>query len=192
MEGSDRQLLYRYRRGNLEALEALVERYKRPLFAVLINMTQRQHEAEEIFQEVWLRVIRKQANYKHGNFCGWLIRIARNVFIDRTRRRKPDASLDAECAEGLTLVQVIPDNEPAPADRIAARDLGLKVAEAVKTLPPDQREVFMMRVHADLSFREIARMQKVSINTALARMQYALGKLRTILGEEYKALNNGN
>lgn len=189
MEGSDRELLYRYRRGNVEALEVLVGRYRRQLFAVIMNMTQQQHEAEEVYQEVWLRVVRKQAKYRHGNFCGWLIRIARNVFIDRARRRKPDASLDAEYAEGLPLVQMIPGSEPAPSEKMAARDLGVKMRQAVKTLPPDQREVFVMRVQADLSFREIARAQKVSINTALARMQYALVKLRAILGKEYEEMN---
>jgi RNA polymerase sigma-70 factor (ECF subfamily) len=125
MDVSDKELLSRYRHGDVGALESLVERYRRQLFAVIISMTQQQHEAEEVYQEVWLRVVRKQANYRHGNFCGWLVMIARNVFIDRMRRRKPDISLDAESEDGLSLKQVLPDGEPVPSEKIVAHDLGL-------------------------------------------------------------------
>ena len=192
MEVSDRELLTRYRRGEIDALEGLIEKYRRPLFGYIINMTQGHDEADEIFQEVWLRVIRKHAKYEHGNFCGWLVRIAHNVIIDRSRRKKPDISLDEEKEGGFSLGQVIPGNEPEPATRLAIRDLGARMTEAVNTLPPEQKEVFLMRVQAELSFKEIARMQKVSINTALARMQYAMGKLRTILEGDYQELNNGS
>jgi len=151
-------------------------------------MSQGRDEADEIFQEVWLRVIRKHKKYKHGNFCGWLVQIARNVIIDRSRRRKPELSLDEENKEGASLGQTIAGKEPGPATMLASRDLGAKMAEAVNTLSPDQKEVFLMRVQAELSFKEIAAMQKVSINTVLARMQYALSKLRTMLEEDYQEL----
>lgn len=189
MEVSDSELLTRYRRGQVDVLESLIEKYRRPLFGFIINMIQGRDEADEIFQEVWLRVIRNQAKYKHGNFCGWLVRIAHNVIIDRSRRKKPDVSLDEEKDEGLSLGQVIPGNEPGPASRLAGQDLGERITEAVNALPPDQKEVFLMRAKADMSFKEIAKAQKVSINTALARMQYALGKLRTVLEEDYEELN---
>ena len=152
-------------------------------------MTQGRDEAEEIFQEVWLRVIRKHEKYKHGNFCGWLVRIAHNVIIDRSRRKKPDLSLDEERDEGYTLGQTIESRDPGPGIKLAESDLGVRMAEAVNTLPDEQKEVFLMRVQAELSFKQIAKVQKVSINTALARMQYALGKLRAILGEDYRELN---
>jgi RNA polymerase sigma-70 factor (ECF subfamily) len=188
MDASDRTLLTRYRRGDIEALEALINKYRRPLYSVIIGMTQGRDEADDVFQEVWLKVIRKHGKYRHGNFCGWLIRIAHNVVIDRSRRKKPEVSLDKEHDEGFSLVQVLPGNEPPPAKRIETRDLKDKMARAVGTLPAEQKEVFLMRVQAELSFKEIARIQKVSINTALARMQYALAKLRVILEDDYKIL----
>src|SRR3989339_457264 len=181
MEVSDRELLTRYRGGQVDALEVLIEKYRRPLFGFIVNMIQGRDEADEVFQEVWLRVIRNHEKYKHGNFCGWLVRIAHNVIIDRSRKKKPDVSLDEEKGEGLSLGQVIPGNEPGPANRLAGRDLGVRITRAVNSLPPDQKEVFLMRVQADMSFKDISRAQKVSINTALARMQYALGKLRAVL-----------
>ncbi|MDD4870514.1 MAG: sigma-70 family RNA polymerase sigma factor [Kiritimatiellae bacterium] len=189
MEVTDKELLIRYRRGQVDALEALIEKYRRPLFGFIINMIQGRDEADEIFQEVWLRVIRKHVKYKHGNFCGWLVRIAHNVIIDRIRRRKPELSLDEEHEEGLSLGQMMQSNEPEPATRMALQDLSVRINEAVNVLPAEQKEVFLMRVQAELSFSEIARIQKVSINTALARMQYALGKMRTILSKDYRELN---
>jgi RNA polymerase sigma-70 factor (ECF subfamily) len=191
MEGTDKELLIRYRQGQVDALEALIEKYRRSLFGFILNMTQNRNEADEIFQEVWLRVIRKHAKYKHGNFCGWLIRIAHNVIIDKLRKKRPELSLEEENEEGFSLGQMIQGNEPEPATKMTSKDLRVRMNKAVSTLPAEQKEVFLMRVQAELSFREIARAQKVSINTALARMQYALGKLRTILNRDYKELNNG-
>ena len=188
MEVSDRDLLTRYRGGEIGALESLIGKYRQPLFGFIVNMTQGRDEADDVFQEVWLRVIRKHAKYKHGNFCGWLVRIAHNVIIDRSRRRKPDVSLDEEKDGGFSLGQVIPGNEPEPATKLMSRDLGAKMTEAVNALPSEQKEVFLMRAQAGLSFKEIAKTQKVSINTALARMQYALGKLRMVLKDDYQEL----
>ena len=188
MDESDRQLLTRYRRGDLKGLETLIERYRRPLFGFIMNMMQNPNEADEVYQEVWMRVIRKHAKYKHGNFCGWLVRIAHNVIIDKGRRRKPDVSFDEEREEGVSLAEMLPGKEPGAQARLAARDLGTKLAAVVKALPADQRAVFVMRVEGDLSFKEIARIQKVSINTALARMQYALKKLRLELSDDYEEL----
>jgi len=188
MDVTDRQLLTRYRRGNVEALEALVEKYRRPLFGFIVNMTRGRDEAEEIFQEVWFRVIRKHGMYRHDNFCGWLVRIAHNVIIDRSRRRKPDMRLDEVSEEGLSMAQVIAGKEPDAGAKLEAQDLKERMAKAVETLPEEQKEVFLMRMQMELSFKEIARAQKVSINTALARMQYALKKLRTTLSGDYEAL----
>ncbi len=188
MEASDRDLLTRYRRGQVSALEVLIEKYRRPLFGFIVNMIHGRDEADEVFQEVWLRVIRNHEKYRHGNFCGWLVRIAHNVIIDRSRKKKPDVSLDEEKNEGFSLGQVIPGNEPGPALSMAGRDLGRKIVQAVNRLPLEQKEVFLMRVRSAMSFKDIAKVQKTSINTALARMQYALAKLRVVLEDDYREL----
>jgi len=188
MEPSDRELLARYRRGNVDALEILVLRYRRPLFGFLVNMTQSVEESEEVFQEVWLRVIRRLSLYRQKNFLGWLVRIARNIVIDRARRRKPQCSLDEDRGDGRPLVQKVKARGRDPRRELEAGELGGRIAQAVAGLPDNQKEVFVMRMQAGLSFKEIARTQKVSINTALARMQYALAKLRPMLREDYAGL----
>lgn len=181
----DGQLIALYRRGEVAALEQLVDKYRRPLFGYIVNMTGRAGEADEIFQEVWFRVIRKIDTYRQKNFLGWMIRIAHNLVIDRARRARPGVSLDVEREEGHSLAETIPGAELDPAERVEAGDLGRRITEAVAGLPEDQREVFLMRVESELPFKEIAKIQGTSINTALARMQYALQKLRTILKDDY-------
>jgi len=187
-ELEDMELIVRYKRGDVSALDVLVMRYRRQLFGYILNMSGNAGEADEVFQEVWLKVIRKIGFYRHKNFLGWLVRIAHNVIIDRSRRRKPNVSLDAESEDGGSLGAVLTAGGPAPADGIENRDLGRVISRAVAMLPADQREVFILRTEAEVSFKDIAKIQGVSINTALARMQYALAKLREPLRESYNEL----
>ena len=188
MDGSDKYLLSRYRAGDVEALQALVERYQSTVYGYIVNMTAGREDADEIFQEVWFRVIRKQANYRHGNFGGWLVRIARNIVIDRSRKKKPTIPLDAHPEAGRSLEETLPGKEMPPAERIQDMEIGGRIRMAVGALPEEQKEVFIMRTQGELPFKEIARIQGVSINTALARMQYALEKLRDVLKHDYREL----
>ena len=184
---SDKECLRRYREGDAEALHELVERYKRPLFGFIVNMTGG-NEADEIFQEVWFKVIRKIDRYRDKNFMGWLMRIARNIVIDRARRKKPVFSLDEEREDGWSRSQTISSDVIDPAGNLQDGELGIRITQAVSELPAEQKEVFLMRMQAGISFKEIAKIQKVSINTALARMQYALSKLRPMLQTDYDEL----
>ena len=99
MEKTDKELVIKYQNGQVAALSQLVEKYQRPLFGFILNMTEGKDDANEIFQEVWFKVIKKISLYKPKNFFGWLVRIAHNTIIDRARRKKPDASLDEEKEE---------------------------------------------------------------------------------------------
>lgn len=188
MEAEDRELLRAYRRGRVEALGQLVQKYRRPLYGYIARMTEGTADADEVFQEVWFRVIRKLRIYRQKNFGGWLIRIAHNIVIDRSRRKRADFSLDEEMESGGAKAESVAGSDPGPARLAVARDLRQRIGLAVAGLPAEQREVFVLRTEADLSFREIARIQRVSINTALARMQYALAKLRPALKGEYEDL----
>ena len=189
MEPTDDDLVSRYRDGDAGALGILVERYRRPLFAYLLNMTDRQADVDERFQEVWFRVIRKIHLYRKNNFYGWLIRMAHNLTIDAIRRRKPDFSLDAQISEGGTRwVDTLPGPVSDPKADLADGEIGTRIQGALQALPVKQREVFLMRAYHELSFKDVARIQRVSINTALARMQYALAKLRPLLKEDYDDL----
>jgi RNA polymerase sigma-70 factor, ECF subfamily len=184
MDEEDKILLERYGDGDAGALGELVEKYRRPLFAFILRMNDGKEAPEDVFQDVWYRAIRKIDTFRRGSLLSWLFRIAHNLIIDNARRNRrfavPDTGEDGEYADGM---QAVPDDSRGPrelAGDLDARDI---VARSLALLPAEQREVFLLRTEGDLPFKEIARIQGVSINTALARMQYALGKLRKELGE---------
>ena len=187
-EKDDIELIACYRRGDTAALDELVRRYQKQLFGYIVKMTGSSADADEIFQETWLKVIKKLGLYRHRNFMGWLVRITHNVIVDRSRRRRPVVSLDRESESGGSMADVLPDRAPGPMERVANIDLKKRIAMEVAKLPDDQREVFLLRTEIGMSFKEIASVQKISINTALARMQYALNKLREPLKEAYDEL----
>ncbi len=189
MDQEDAQLLAAYLAGDNEALGGLVEKYKRPLFGFILRFSEGRGEADEIFQEVWVRAIKNMNRYRHKSLLSWLFRIAHNLMIDRARRRKPVVSLDTpESEDGIPLADQLAAVRLGPDEETSGREIGLRIEAAAAQLPIEQREVFWLRMQADLSFKEIAKIQKCSINTALARMQYAVSKLRKELAGEYREL----
>jgi RNA polymerase sigma-70 factor (ECF subfamily) len=189
MEQPEKVWLAEYRAGRVEALGSLVEHYRRPLFGFIAKMMEGHADADEIFQEVWVRALTNLHRYREDRFLSWLFRIAHNLVIDRARRGKRLVELDRpQDEEGGSLQERLAAPVRGPDDDAHARDLGRHIAAAVAKLPGEQREVFLMRTEGELPFKEIARIQGVSINTALARMQYALQKLREDLHDDYAAL----
>lgn len=189
MELDDAKLLAEWKRGNANALEQLVERTKRPLYAFLYRFARDPAQTDEWFQETWLRALRNMNRFRQRNLQGWLFRIAHNLIIDEARRLQPSRYLDAPLPNsGAALVDTLSSDALTPDQEAAGRDLGEQIEAAVNALPVEQREVFWLRMEAQLPFKEIARVQQVSINTALARMQYALEKLRAALGPAYQEL----
>jgi RNA polymerase sigma-70 factor (ECF subfamily) len=185
MEDQTHEWVMQYRNGNVEALGRLVEHFRRPLYGFILKMTEGRCDADELFQEVWFRAIRSLDSYRDNRFLSWLFRIAHNLIIDRARREKPTVSIhDSDPEDDEPAAAQLPANGPGPDREAAGRDLGLRIREAVSRLPDEQREVFLMRTEADMPFREIARIQGTTIGTALARMQYALAKLRQGLKDE--------
>lgn len=172
---ADLALLAAYRVGDKAALGRLVKRYERPLFAFILRMAS-PSEADDLFQETWIRAIRALDTFDDRKPLSWLFRIARNLMVDRSRRAKRWVPLESETGEDRWASPL-----PSPAEMASDNDLGVRIRQAVDRLPIEQRDVFLMRTEGDLPFKEIAKLQKVSINTALARMQYALEKLRVAL-----------
>lgn len=182
----DTRLLEAYRAGDSSALTALFNRYRKALYAYIARMTEGHGDADEIFQETWFRAIRHLPRYRTGHFRAWLYRICHNLMIDRGRDQSRWHSLDQPLAgaEGETEQDRLAAAGPDPAALAAGHDLGRVIDSLLAGLPAAQREVFLLRTEGDLPFREIARIQGVSINTALARMQYAVEKLRVGLRAE--------
>jgi RNA polymerase sigma-70 factor (ECF subfamily) len=184
-ETSDADLLHAFAEGEASALDQLVGRYRQPLFSWLLGMTVNRADAEDLFQEVWIRVIRHAGRFNDVSFRAWLWKIARNLLIDFRRKRKPDISLDAvDDEDDDPLVNQLAAGGIGPAKRVELDDMTARVMRAVATLPEVQREVFLMRVQADLSFSEIAATLDIPLNTALGRMHDAMSKLKKALAEE--------
>ncbi len=176
---SDFELIQAWLGGDARAFDALYARYKRPLYGYFYNMV-RQDPAtvDDLFQQLWMRVMRKLPDYREcDRFGAWIFRIARNLVIDYYRQcgRRPEIrELTMEAAAALP--------EPGGGGRepwraLEAAELGRRVERVVKELPEEQREVFLCR-QEEMSFRDIAALQHCPLNTALARMQYALKYLR--------------
>lgn len=185
MEQSDEDLLACFVNGDVAALEELVRRHRKALYGFIRRMVYSPHDADELFQDVWMRVIQKSGTYRSGQFRGWVFRIAHNLLIDRIRAQKPtvtlNGSLDGE--NGATLMEMLKDEHPGPVAIAACHETAARIRDALANIAVEQKEVFLLRTEAGIAFKEIARIQKVSINTALARMHYAVNNLRKQLSD---------
>jgi RNA polymerase sigma-70 factor (ECF subfamily) len=182
LERPDQELIKGYLAGNAEDFEVLYERYKRQVYSYLNKMLQSQsHTADDLFQQVWIKALDKLHVYKNKDrFLGWILRIAHNMAIDHFRRgRKHLNNLELDREEAPEISEA-PGKEPwRGMDRA---ELDVIIGKALETLPDEQKEVFLMR-QEKISFKDIAEIQQCSINTALARMQYAVKNLRKELSE---------
>ena len=182
---SDAQLLRAFAEGEATAMDQLVGRYRQALFSWLLGMTGNRADAEDLFQDVWFRVIRHAGRFNDVSFKAWLWKIARNLLIDFRRKRKPDVSLDAvDDEDDQPLVDQLTAKGAGPAEAVEMGDMTKRVMRAVTSLPEVQRAVFLMRVQGDLSFSEIAETLNIPLNTALGRMHDAMTKLKKLLAEE--------
>lgn len=182
---SDAELLAAYVQGHVASLDQLVARYRQPLFTWFMGMTGSRSDAEDLFQDVWVRVIRNADRFEDVSFRAWMWQIARNLLIDFRRKRKPDISLDAvDDEEDQPLLETLVAKEASPRDDVERTDMARKAMQAVGKLPAVQREVFLMRIQGDLPFSEIAKILKVPVNTALGRMHDATTRLKQMLMKE--------
>ncbi len=185
---SDDELFAAYREGDLQAFEKLFARHRGPVFRFVSRYVSDREAAAELTQDIFLKVVRSSADFRGGSkFTTWLYRIARNACIDRLRRMsfRKTLSLDqtsgSEEGEGRTLLDVLSDPNGDVERQVVHGRLREKIAQAVAGLPDDQREVFLLREVAGLSFREVAEVVGCPENTAKSRMRYALERLREAL-----------
>jgi RNA polymerase sigma-70 factor (ECF subfamily) len=187
---SDEQLLGRYTRGELEAMEVLLARYKRPLFHFVLRLVGERSRAEDLLQEAFLRMVEHASSFEGtSSLKTWLYRIARNLCVDELRRRKHrkhpslDARASTDAGESHSLYDRLPHTDAGPDRRMVDRELARRMAMAIDELPQDQREVFVLRQVQQLSFKEIAEITDVPENTVKSRMRYALERLQRALAD---------
>src|SRR5450631_734416 len=193
-DSSDEQLLAAYRGGDVRAFEILLARYEKPIWSFLRRFVRDAEAAEDLLQEVFLRVVRDAqesgpAWKGEAKFSTWLYTIARNLCIDRARRTAVRGSASIDGSTGTdeentaTLHERIAAPGPSTDAVVAGREAARRIDRAVAELPDDQREVFLMREVMELPFAEIASVVGVSEPTVKSRMRYALEKLRAALAD---------
>jgi len=182
MAASDEQLMLAYAGGDPAAFETLYGRHKGALFRYVTRSVKARGEAEEIYQEIWMRVVEARSRYRpEAKFTTWLYTIAHNRLVDLWRAKGLTlVSLDDEAAD-LPEPAAAPDAEPHRAAE--ARETLARLAAAIDALPPAQREVFLLRMEADLTVPEIAAATGSDEEAAKSRLRYALNKLREAIDE---------
>jgi len=189
-ERTNEQLMVAYSQGDASAFEELLRRHQRPVLNFIYRYVGNRPTAEDLVQDVFMRIIRRAGSYKReAKFTTWLYTIARNICIDHSRRmqHRRTASLDHPVRAGgedrRTLGESIASTDAATDRRAMGREIGEQIKAAVGHLAEDQREVFLMREYLGLPFKEIAEIVGIPENTAKSRMRYALEKLRSDLAE---------
>ncbi len=190
-QDSDEALMVGFRDGEARAFELLVQRHRRGLFNFLLRSVQNRSRAEEMLQEVFLRVVRSKDRYEQtAKFTTWVYTIARNLCVDESRRAKfrRTVSLDAprrgsDGDDKRSMIDGIAADQVGTDEAAVAPHLRDRIAKAIDLLPEDQREVFLMRQVSGLSFKEIGDIVGSPENTVKSRMRYALDKLRGELAD---------
>ncbi|WP_111307075.1 RNA polymerase sigma factor [Confluentibacter sediminis] len=188
---TDATLVSSYIKGNESALEILIKRHKQKIYSFIYSKVYDKDVAEDIFQDTFIKVIRtlKKGNYnEEGKFLPWVMRISHNLVIDffRKNNRLPKFDNSGE----FSIFSVLSDTSLNAENSIIKEQVEYDVRRLVDELPEDQKEVLLMRIYNDMSFKEISDKTGVSINTALGRMRYALINLRKIIDKHNIVLTN--
>lgn len=183
---TDENLVKAYAQGNNDAFDVLLKRHQDRIFNYILRIIKNEDLANDIFQETFVKAILtiKQGRYtENGKFPAWISRIAHNLIIDYYRQEKSE-NLQSADLEDINVLNRKELAEETIEDIIISDQIREDVRFLIKKLPPLQREVLNMRYYQNLSFKEIAEITGVSINTALGRMRYAILNLRRIAAEK--------
>ena len=183
---SDYELIQRFIKGEQFCFEQLIHRHKNKVFAYISLYIRDQALAEDLFQDTFMKVIQsvKAGKYQdNGKFISWVMRIAHNLIIDHFRRIKQMNTISNDDYES-DLFNSKKFADSTIEDDMIKRQIQKDVRTMISLLPEDQREVVILRHFSGLSFKEIAEITDVSINTALGRMRYALINMRKIMEEK--------
>ncbi len=182
---NDQDLILLYLDGNEKAFETLLRRHKARIYTSIYLFCRDQQLAEDIFQEVFIKIINtlRGGRYNHeGKFLQWALRISHNLCVDYFRRDKRRPTMSP--TEEFDIFNVLSLSDESAEDSIMRHQSHDRVRKLIDALPDEQREVVILRHYADMSFKEIASLTRVSINTALGRMRYALINIRRMVEEK--------
>ena len=183
MGAGDEQLMLAYREGDAGAFEELYRRHKGALYRFVLRSIRERALAEELYQEIWMRVIEARGRYQpQAKFSTWLYTIAHNRIVDHWRKR------------GLSVVSLDDADDPPaeaaaspasnPLRQLEGREKLQRFARALEALPPAQREAFLLHEEAGMSVAEIARATGANEEAAKSRLRYALSKLKEAVGDD--------
>jgi RNA polymerase sigma factor (sigma-70 family) len=176
MEAPDEELMLAYGQGDAGAFETLYKRHRGPLYRFVLRAIKQGSSAEELFQEVWIRVIESRSRYApQARFTTWLYTIAHNLLVDHWRKKGlAVVSLDAED---------VPIESANPARQAEGREAVARLLHAIEALPPAQREAFLLHEEAGMTVAEIAAATGTNEEAAKSRLRYAMAKLKAAVDE---------
>lgn len=183
---SDKELVMRYQAGDVSCFQILVDRYQNKVYSYIMMLVRDRQLADDLFQDTFLKIIRtiKGGAYKEeGKFIQFAMRIAHNLIIDYFRKEKRLPMVDPT-KEDYDMLANARMKDPSVEERIITEQIYDDLRKMINRLPDEQREVLNLRFYSDMSYKEIADVTNVSINTALGRMRYALINLRKIAEEK--------
>jgi len=189
---TDEELIALYRQGDGKAFPALFTRYKGKVYFLVQRYFPNRERAEEVFQEVFLKVIEKIDSFDAaGSFRSWFLTICRNHCIDRLRQQSrrpeiPESSLGSDDSDHPPPSATAVSKEVPGDDALYSSELGKQLQRALDKLPEEQRDTFLLKERMGMTFEEIAERTQVSVNTVKSRMRYALEALRrTLRGKDF-------
>lgn len=186
---TDTELVHAFLSGNENALEKLIYRYKDKIYTSIYMLVKDKYLAEDLFQDAFLKMIRnmREGHYaEQGKFLPWASRIAHNLCMDHFRRTR--RKLPVTLANGEDIMELLAGPDSTGIPKIEQRETEQGLRQLMEQLPEEQREVIALRIYGEMSFKEIAKLTDVSINTALGRMRYGLINLRRMINEKQMAL----
>lgn len=178
----DSTLVSDFIKGNENSLEVLIKRHKQRLYSFIYSKVLNRDIAEDVFQDTFIKVIRtlKKGNYnEEGKFLPWVMRIAHNLVIDHFRKTNRMPAF--KNTDEFDIFSVIVDGNLNAEKKMIQEQIHTDVRALIEELPEEQKEVLIMRMYRDMSFKEISENTGVSINTALGRMRYALMNMRKLI-----------
>lgn len=182
IETPDALLVKNYIGGDENALSVLINRHQSKIYGFIYSKLTDRDVADDVFQDTFIKVIKtlKSNSYnEEGKFLPWVMRIAHNLIVDHYRKNKKMPMLRE--TEEFSIFNILTDSSPTIEGLIISDAIEKDLQKLILELPDDQKEVLMMRIYQDLSFKEISEITGVSINTALGRMRYAVINMRKII-----------